>query len=114
MNKIHMEKSVGIVKDLMEYCIVQGANSLDTSLRYENGCAILTVTAHIPGMKPSRLEALYEELSLHRQREVEQNYWELSSEPEATCEMSLIGMMTDKAQLDYENDILKIKLWRAK
>lgn len=114
MNKVHMEKSVGIIKDLMEYCIMQGARSLDTSLRYENGCAIMTVTAHVPGMTQSVLEKLYEELSFHRQREVEQNYWELSTEPDAPYEMSLIGMMTDKAQLDYEDEILKIKLWRSK
>lgn len=112
-SKIHMEKNISILSDLMEYCIAHGAIDIHTSLHCENDCSVMTVTAHIPGMKRATLESLYEELSVHRQREVEQNYWELSAEHEGMKELCLVGMMTDKAQLDYEDDILKIRLWRS-
>ena len=52
-------------------------------------------------------------LNTNRQHEVEEYYWNLGGECELEGELSLVGMMIDKAEISYNDSILSIKIYRA-
>ena len=110
---LELEKSMRIINDLVSFCYYEGAEEFTMTLKHNaNESTMMVVTACIENLDPRVLEKIRHVLSLPRQHEVEQNYWELSGETEFSAELSLIGAMTDKVEVEYEGGVLQIRVWR--
>jgi hypothetical protein len=58
------------------------------------------------------MQSVIKKLNAPRQREVEQEFWDIMGESEIDCEMTLVGMLCDEATVGYENGELSIIIKR--
>lgn len=99
-----------IISDLVAYCHAAGGEEFQMFMTHDAkaGVSTVEVSSPIPDLDPAIVQRLTERLSAHRQREVEQNYWELSGESELSGELTLVGMMIDRVNVGYKDGVLII------
>lgn len=105
-----------IIDELNSYYLNKGARKINISIeelddQYKIFFEVCCITC-----SEEELDELRELLNESRQPEVEAYYWTLTSEPSdvENSELSLIGMMVDKAEIAYEGSKLVLKLYRYK
>jgi hypothetical protein len=59
-----------------------------------------------------QMDTLEKNLKAPRQRDVENDYWELIGESEDYSELMLVGMSCDEAEIKYKNGIITFTLLR--
>ena len=106
--KFKFEKGVRIVCDLISHCYHAGALDYHIDMRIRKDISVYHISAPVPKMTEEDAARLRETLNTPRQREVEQNYWGLSGEPETGSELVLAGMMVDEAIVDLTDGVLTI------
>ena len=71
-----------------------------------------TINAFPVEITNEQLESLTKRLNAPRQREVEQDYWELMGESKDFSELTLVGMLCDDAEVVYNDKELSFTLRR--
>jgi len=110
--KTRFEKTLRITGDLMLYCHHHGATKLNASIVEGDGTITYVIDASPVKLTDEQLDGLIKRLSAPRQREVEQDYWELMGESEDFSELTLVGMLCDESQVKYENESIAFTLIR--
>lgn len=110
--KMRYEKNIRILNDILGYFFYLGGNHFTTDMTMHAASTALTVTADIKNLSPEKLDQLRRMLSIPRQRDMEQNYWNISGEEEIDGEISLAGMMVDTAEVSYDGETLSVKVER--
>ena len=111
--KIEFDKTMMIASELLSYCHIMEAAEYHLDIKIANGETTFEIKASPARMSADDLELLRNKLNAPRQREIEQDYWLLSGETGASSELILIGRMTDKAIVEYADEMLSIKLTRV-
>ncbi len=110
---LELEKSMRIINDIVSYCYYEGAEAFDIRLCHGKGEATgMEVSCLLPGLESEQVDEIRRVLQVPRQHEVEQDYWELTGETEFGGELSLAGVMSDRAEVRYENGRLVIAVFR--
>lgn len=112
MKQLYLEKGMRIMSDLVTFCHNRGGKKFEISFSHQDGTTTLTICSPINHLDNELLESLRSELSIPRQPEIEQNYWELSGECEMSEQLTLVGMMIDQAEVNYRNGVLHIQIQR--
>jgi len=107
------EKVMRISSELLLFCNINGAKELHLDITEGEKSVKLFVSAALKDFPGKKLEQLRRCLSAPRQREVEQDYWELIGETGPSCEMTLCGMLCDAAVIDYDGERLTIMMTRC-
>jgi len=110
--KNEFEKKMLIASELLSYCHLRGAHEFHIDISEKDDATTFFIrasTAHVPD---DEMELLCKKLNAPRQREMEQNFWGLSGESENTSELSLVGMMSDDAVIEYADGVLSITIIR--
>ena len=110
--KTRFKKIVGIADELLSYCHKHGASEFHIDINEGGDFVTLVVSACTGSISDKELESLKNRLNAPRQREMEQDFWELVGESESSSELTLIGMLCDAACVDYDGKILTISLTR--
>ena len=110
--KFKVEKNLKIITELMSFCYHFSAKDITVNIKTIDNTSNIILDAVIEKFPKDDYDNLVQTLSIPRQHEVEQYYWQLSGESEFDCELSLIGMMVDSANISYENNKLHIELQR--
>lgn len=110
--KLRYEKSIRILNDLLGYCHFLGGDVLHSDLELLDGLTRVRVVAELPHPGEEEMDCIRRLLGMPRQREIEQNYWNISGEEEIEGELSLVGMMTDRYDIHYEAGALRITVER--
>ena len=110
--KYKFGKDMHIMVDVLTYCHKLGAEDFNIDVKTSGGVFELSLRCHIENMPDGELEDLRTELGRNRQKEIEQDYWGLSGEVEADCELTLVGMMVDEAKVSYEDGVFAIDIRR--
>lgn len=110
--KHNFEKNLRIVNELMTYLHKLGSKDIHVTLQREESTTYFIVWGKINNIANDELESLKNILNTQRQHEVEEYYWHLGGECEADPELSLVGMMIDKADISYEDNTLTFKIYR--
>ncbi|MCL2637337.1 MAG: hypothetical protein FWD48_03105 [Oscillospiraceae bacterium] len=110
--KLEFEKKMKMASDLLSYCHLHGATEYNLDIKLNDDSATFVVKASPAKISDEDIEELRKHLGAPRQREVEQDYWELIGNSEEECEMTLIGMMCDEAEVVLEEDELTITVVR--
>jgi hypothetical protein len=113
--KIEFEKVMHITGELLSYCHLRGASDFHFELSVAKKDATrFEIKASPTRLSGEELSLLEKNLNKPRRPEIEQEFWGLSGESETSSEISLVGMMTDEAQIKYDetNFVLNIKLKR--
>jgi len=108
----NFEKSMKISSELLSYCHNHGAEEFHLDIMLGKESATYVIKASPTAMSEDNLLRLSKLLNAPRQREVEQDYWELMGESEDCCELTLIGMLSDEALVKHRDGVLEITLHR--
>ena len=111
--KFKFEKNLRIINEIMTYLHKLGANDINVTFHTEDNASSFLMWGHIKEIDDIELYNLKKILNTNRQHEVEEYYWNLGGECELEGELSLVGMMIDKAEISYNDSILSIKIYRA-
>lgn len=111
--KFKFEKNMRIVNELMTYLHKLGSTDINVTLHSEEDSSSLLIWGKIKEIDDIELYNLKKLLNTKRQHEVEEYYWHLGGECQLDGELSLVGMMIDKAEISYNDCILSIKIYRA-
>jgi len=110
--KTRFEKTLRISGDLMLYCHHHGATELNSSIVEGDGLITYVINAFPVDITQEQLEGLTKRLGAPRQREIEQDYWELMGESEDFSELTLVGMLCDEVSISYDERELTLTLIR--
>ncbi|TDO78333.1 hypothetical protein DFR79_1281 [Halanaerobium saccharolyticum] len=106
-------KSIKLIGELAAFVFKAGGDEFDVSFKEKNEGIEITIKSKLKDITPDQLETL-KGLYTPRQSEVEDYYWELAGESDNYQELTLVGMMIDRAEYSYENGLLKITVYRHK
>ncbi|MCL2696819.1 MAG: hypothetical protein FWE74_01905 [Oscillospiraceae bacterium] len=110
--KLKFEKKMKMASDLLSYCHLHSATDYHLDIKLNADCTVFIVKASPVVISDEDMEMLRKCLSAPRQKEMEQDYWELMGNSEEKCEITLIGMMCDDAEVQLDGDELVIKIVR--
>lgn len=111
--KFKLEKKLKIVNELITCFHKLGNTDIHLDLSCDSNNTYFTISGEIFNLTNNDIDSLNKILNTPRQHEVEQYYWNLNGESELDCELSLVGMMVDKADISYLDNILTIKIMRS-
>lgn len=103
-----------ILNELINFCMHHGGSHISMTMKNYEHEMVIEVSTEIFNMDDKVITTLRKYLNTPRQHEVESYYWELSGEDDADSELTLVGMMSDEAEVNYQNDNLHIKVIRKK
>ena len=110
--KFKLEKKLKIINELITLFHKLGTDDVHVDLKtndYKSEFLISGLVKNISNEEISRLKKI---LNTPRQHEVEQYYWNLNGSTELNCELMLVGMMIDIADINYDDQILSLHLIR--
>jgi hypothetical protein len=91
---------------------MHGATEYHIDIMMKDAAAEFTVKAYPADLSEEEMEQLQKKLNAPRHKEIEQDYWALMGESEDFSEMTLVGMMSDKASAKCSDQILTLRIER--
>jgi hypothetical protein len=91
---------------------MQGATEYHLDIAAKNDATEFIIKACPASLDDEEMEQSKKKLNAPRNKEIEQDYWALMGESEDYCELTLVGMMCDGADVACENGVLTIKIRR--
>jgi len=110
--RINFEITTKIATELLTYCHLHGADDYHLDIKIRKDSVSYAATASPVTIPDAELLRLKKLLNAPRQRDIEQEYWELMGESEDFCELTLIGMMCDEAIVTLADGELVITIIR--
>ncbi|WP_319371648.1 hypothetical protein [uncultured Ilyobacter sp.] len=107
-----IKKVTKIIDELTTYLMIKGGKNLDIKINIIDRDIAITFLVDNLDFTRSELDELEDSLSIPRQAEVEEYYWQLNGGSETEMEFDLIGMMIDKYILEFTKGSLKLELIR--
>jgi len=108
----NLEIALKISSDLMTYCHHHGATDYETKISEGEDSIMYVIQAYPVSISEEQLADLAKKLTAPRQREIENDYWELIGESEDYSELMLVGMSCDEARIEYDKCNLTFTLLR--
>ena len=112
--KYEMQKITRIADVIIDFYMSHSAKKINMSIEDMQDKYILIFEADEIVCSNKTANDLNRLLSIDRQREVEEVYWQLGSNDVEGEEINLVGMMVDEVKIDYNCPSLKIQLVRNK
>jgi len=112
--KHEIKKISKIVDELMTFCFQHECHDMTISVTDKPDYFKIKMIVDNIDVADERVVHLEELLNGGRQLEMEEYCWELAGESDQDTELCLVGMMIDKAEVQYEGNSLSIKLYRYK
>jgi hypothetical protein len=110
--KFKFEKNLRILNELITYLYKLGAHDIHVTMHTEENSSQFLIWGKVREIDDIELSNLINILNTKRQHEVEEYYWSLGGEYELDGELSLVGMMIDKADITFNDNILTLKIYR--
>lgn len=110
--KFKVEKNIKILDELLTYFTKLGNTKLSIEMNEEGSRHHFLIKGPVKELSYKDLDKLRETLNTARQHEIEEYYWQLGGELSFDCELSLVGMMIDSAEISYEDGILSMDIIR--
>ncbi len=92
----------GIVDELMNNAIKAKADKIDIDIRKDDKEVSISVVDNGQGMDEDKLRAVMKKLQQPRRYELEEYYGALAGESLVGTGLSIVGMMTDRAEVETE------------
>jgi len=111
--KTKFEMTMKIATELLTYCHLHGADDFHLDIKVEQEAAFYVIKASPVSISDKELERVIKLLNAPRQRDIEQDYWELMGESSEFCELTLIGMLSDSSTVEITDGVMTITLFRS-
>jgi len=112
---IHEEKKVTkIVEELTLFFFSVGASSIESRIERDHENVVISFCSDYHIDYKEHLHSLNDYLVDQTNDGVEDIYWELagSGDPGETSQLLLVGMMVDKAEVNIDDKLVKLKLYK--
>ncbi|WP_432403929.1 hypothetical protein [Wukongibacter sp. M2B1] len=111
----HNKKRISkIVDELITYFFTMGATDINIDLKEKSDYYKIFLKCNYTIKDNKKIEKLVRYLKCDKQEEMEEYYWELAGDCDVDTELTLVGMMTDKAEIDIGEDTIEVVLYRYK
>ncbi|MFO7819318.1 MAG: hypothetical protein R6V17_03680 [Halanaerobacter sp.] len=110
MNK--NKKTFNLTNELMGYFFDLGIEDIQIKINNNHDDVKISIWGVIEDFSLKQIEDLELSLNTPRETQVEGYYFELTGNSSHIHELPLVGMMTDKAEVKYEDDQLEITVQR--
>lgn len=111
---IEVKKVSKILNEMVSFSLNREATKVDSSIENKEDLYKLTIQASNLKCNNDCINNLKQLLNAPRQKDVEEYYWELTGESDTGAELELVGMMVDKAIVEFDKGNLYIELHRLK
>lgn len=112
----HEEKKVAkIIEELTIFFFAIGADEIHSGIRREDKHhVVIDFESNFNPEYADKLDRMSQYLNEEKNEGMEDIYWELagSGDPGESSQLLLIGMMTDKADVSIEGNVVKLKLYK--
>lgn len=109
-----INKVTKILNEMVAFSMLGNAEKVNISMENNKDMYKIIVNASNVKRSDKSIDNLRELLNAPRQKAAEEYYWGLAGNSDTGSELALVGMMTDKAIVKYENNNLFIELHRYK
>lgn len=106
------QKNIKIANEILNFCYRHNSNHISLDIKNYADKTLFNISSYVENLNEEYLEELKKLLSSPRSHEMEEYYWRLTGEVSSDSELTLVGMMTDEAVVDYSDSILRIHLVR--
>jgi hypothetical protein len=115
MSREH-ERVVHMVSELLNVLFSMGASKIDVRILEEADRFFISLQGKACLDIRQKLKKTRRLLRMNRSREMEEELWSLAGSVDYDTELSLVGMMTDEAEIRYDEEtgVLVIELLRKK
>lgn len=110
--KLYFEKNIRIINELMTYFHRLGCNDINVKLNTKETYSTFTIWGKVGEIRSEDLLKLDRMLNIPRQRELEEYFWSIDSDCQFEEDLSVVGIMTDKVDVTYNESILKLQVHR--
>jgi hypothetical protein len=97
------QRNIKIIDELMSFCYKHGATKIDINISTIDKVVTIMLFTTIKDLDNSIVENMKRLLSAPRCHEMEEYYWGLTGDDDTDSELTLVGMMTDEAYINYAN-----------
>ncbi len=108
------KKICKIVDELTTLLLKDDTDEVDFKIKKEKDQTLIRITDYNTRYSKSDVDYIRECLSVERQQEVEEYYWQLAGESDNDCELTLVGAMIDEVKIEHRNHNLYIEMIRKK
>lgn len=110
------ERVVHILSELLNFLFSMGATEIRSEIRETPESFYVSIRGNTRGNICPKLEKLKKLLGMARQADMEEELWSLAGSVDYDTELSLVGMMTDEAEVrcDGEAGVVEIELIRKR
>lgn len=108
------QKSARIAEELILFCYKFYADKINLNIENNKKSTKIIIEAHGLKLSDETIFNIKKLLNIPRTLEMEEYYWNLTGQSDIDSELSIIGAMTDSAEVNYikESEILRIELIR--
>lgn len=111
--KHELKKVMKIVDEVMTCCMYRyEASRAEVAVQKSPKAYTLRFQFVGVALSPQELDELKERLSDERNPELEDYYWQLAGEVENSNELALVALMSDEAEVSYEDGTLRLVIIR--
>lgn len=112
--KHEIKKISKILDEIITFAFHHGTDKMNISIENNSEYFKIQIDVDNVDYTDKKVKQLKQLLSTPRQPECEEYYWELTGECDTDTELSLVGIMTDIAEVNFKGDSLNITLYRYK
>lgn len=111
----HVKKRIAkIVDELTTYFFSMGATDININLKDEKEYYKISLKCNYTSKDQEKIDKLIKYLKCAKQEEMEEYFWELAGDCDVDTELSLVGMMTDEAEIDINDNQIEVNLIKYK
>lgn len=104
-----------MVSELMNYLFYMGASNINIDFKDTEEYYKIIAKSNYEEGSQKKIDKLVKLLNSAKREELEEYYWTLTGDCDVANELSLVGMMCDKAEVNLNSyDEIEINLYRYK
>lgn len=108
------QRNISLLSEFTSYLVNIGCDDIHIDFKTKEDAITISFNALNPNLTEKNIAKLKTLLDTPRRQDIEEYYWELNGNENFYSELSLIGMMIDKAEVSYIDNILKVSLIRLR
>lgn len=108
------KKTAKIVEELTMFFFALGAKEIHSQIEKQERQAVITFTSDYDSQYANKLKKLDQYLNGQKNDGLEDIYWGLagSGDPGETSQLLLLGMMIERAEIEIEEKMVRLKLYK--
>src|SRR6056297_2157620 len=103
-----------IIDEMTMFFFSMGAKDISTNINIGPDETVITFESDFKGDQKKKIEKLVKCMKIPKQEGMEEYYWSLTGECNIDTELSVVGMMTDKIDMDIKGNHIHMVLHREK